>query len=182
MAEAQLARFIDRHTIEYVRTYPHPIERVWRAITDQAEIGVWFFGPARIDARRGGVYALGGPDTDFRGVIDAIEPPRLIRYSGPEPHGPEGYWQFELEATADGTRMIFIQRSQPGFWANTRGWPADPQEHPAGELNPWRPGTLAGWHAAFDHLGDLMDGVSLRQIDEAGIESRYRRLMRINQP
>src|SRR5215472_15003809 len=99
MAEAELARFIDRWTVEYVRTYPHPIERVWRAVSDAAEIGVWFFGPARIDARLGGAYALGGTDTDFKGVIQAIGPPHLIRYGGPELHGPEGYWQFELQPT-----------------------------------------------------------------------------------
>jgi hypothetical protein len=27
MSNADLARFINRYTIEYVRTYPHPIER-----------------------------------------------------------------------------------------------------------------------------------------------------------
>jgi len=32
MPKAELARFIDRWTVEYVRTYPHPIDRVWRAI------------------------------------------------------------------------------------------------------------------------------------------------------
>jgi len=32
MAEAGLARFLDRFTIEYVRTYAHPIARVWRAV------------------------------------------------------------------------------------------------------------------------------------------------------
>ena len=55
MAEAELARFIDRHTIEYVRTYPHPIERVWRAITDPKEISVWFW-TARFDLRVGGAF------------------------------------------------------------------------------------------------------------------------------
>jgi len=29
-----LPRFIDRWTIEYVRTFAHPIDRIWRAITD----------------------------------------------------------------------------------------------------------------------------------------------------
>ena len=38
MAEAELARFIDRFTVEYVRVYAHPIERVWRAISDPAEL------------------------------------------------------------------------------------------------------------------------------------------------
>jgi hypothetical protein len=33
MAHEGLARFIDHWTIEFVRTYPHPIERVWQAVT-----------------------------------------------------------------------------------------------------------------------------------------------------
>jgi uncharacterized protein YndB with AHSA1/START domain len=34
MPKAELGRFVDRWTVEYVRTYPHPIQRVWRAITE----------------------------------------------------------------------------------------------------------------------------------------------------
>ncbi|HUO89773.1 MAG TPA: SRPBCC domain-containing protein, partial [Rhizomicrobium sp.] len=100
MNKTDLARFIDRWTIEYVRVYPHPVERVWRAVTDAAEIQAWFFGPASIDQRIGGAYALGGPDTVFKGTVTALQPPRLVRYAGPEPHGPQGYWQFELEEVA----------------------------------------------------------------------------------
>ena len=55
MAEAELARFIDRYTMEYVRTYPHPIERVWRAIIEPEEFGVWFI-KGRLDPRVGGRY------------------------------------------------------------------------------------------------------------------------------
>ena len=29
MPKADLARFIDRWTIEFIRVYPHPVERVW---------------------------------------------------------------------------------------------------------------------------------------------------------
>jgi len=28
MANADLARFVDRWTIEFIRVYPHPVERV----------------------------------------------------------------------------------------------------------------------------------------------------------
>lgn len=42
MAEVELARFLDRYTIEYVRVYQHPIARVWQAITDTAAFGVGF--------------------------------------------------------------------------------------------------------------------------------------------
>jgi uncharacterized protein YndB with AHSA1/START domain len=55
MPEAELARFIDRFTIEYVRVYPHPVERVWRAITDPAEFKVWFIR-GEIDLRQDGKY------------------------------------------------------------------------------------------------------------------------------
>ena len=42
MVDAGLARFIDHWTIEFVRTFPHPIERVWKAVTDPAEVAIWF--------------------------------------------------------------------------------------------------------------------------------------------
>ena len=45
MPNADLARFIDRWTMEYVRTYPHPIERVWKAVSDPAEVAIWFIRP-----------------------------------------------------------------------------------------------------------------------------------------
>ena len=76
MAEAELARFIDRFTVEYVRVFPHPIERVWRALTDADELGAWCM-PAKIDLRVGGAYAFQGEDW---GTILALEPPRLIKF------------------------------------------------------------------------------------------------------
>jgi uncharacterized protein YndB with AHSA1/START domain len=184
MSNADLARFIDRYTIEYVRTYPHPIERVWRAITDPAEMSVWF-SPIRIDARVGGAYlAEWEAPTDFKGVITAMEPPRRVRFGGPEGHGPEGYWQFELEPIEGGTRMVFVQHSQPGFWSRPE-WPLDPPE--SAPDTPWRPGTLSGWHVAFDSLADVMDGVQigsrlpLRQRDEE-LARAYREHMRATLP
>ena len=53
MAEAELATFIDRFTVQYVRVFPHPVERVWRALTDPAELAAWCM-PATIDLRVGG--------------------------------------------------------------------------------------------------------------------------------
>jgi uncharacterized protein YndB with AHSA1/START domain len=179
---SELARFIDRWTIEYVRVFPHPIERVWRAVTDATEIAAWFFEPAEIDSHAGGAYALGGPGTSFKGVITIFEPPRFVRYGGPEVHGAFGYWQFALDPVEGGTRIIFQQSSQPGVWRNTHGWPADPADHPAGERNPWRPGTLSGWHVAFDHLGDLLNGAEPRKVDEDALKARYREHMRGTQP
>jgi uncharacterized protein YndB with AHSA1/START domain len=157
MSSADLARFIDRYTIEYVRTYPHPIERVWRAITDPAEMSVWF-APIAFEPRLGGAYrALWEEPSMFQGVITAFEPPRLLRFGGPHP-GADAHWQFELEPVEGGTRMVFIQCIPPGHDTLAR-WPLDPPE--SAPDTPWRPGTLSGWHLAFDNLGDVMDGVAI---------------------
>ena len=75
MAEAELARFIDRYTMEFVRHYPHPIERVWRAVTEPGELAQWFILPSVWELKSGGAYRF---EEGFRGVIEAVEPPRLI--------------------------------------------------------------------------------------------------------
>jgi uncharacterized protein YndB with AHSA1/START domain len=49
-AEAELARFIDRYTAEYVRTYAHPVDHVWQAITEPAKFDSWFM-PGDIELR-----------------------------------------------------------------------------------------------------------------------------------
>ena len=156
MARAELARFIDRFTVEYVRVYPHPIDRVWRAVSDPAQVTAWFW-TAAFEPRVGSTYAFGGADSDMRGVITACDPPRLIRFGGPEPHGPEGFIEIALESVADGTRLKFVQHSQPGFWRRDE-WPIDPPDLDEGPGLPWRPGTLAGWHDALDSLAHVLDG------------------------
>ena len=181
MAEAELAHFVDRYTIEYVRFYAHPVERVWRAITDPAEISVWFW-TAKFDLRVGGAYKFGDDGSDLSGVITALDPPRLIRFGGPKPHGKDGYMQFELKAVARGTRMVFTQHSTPEFF-HKPDWPADPIDHSAGEKNPWRPGTLSGWHISFDCLGDLIDGSTAgKRMSESELQNIYREHMRASQP
>ena len=54
MAEAELARFVDRYTVEFVRHYPHPIERVWRAVTEPGELAQWFIAPSVWELKSGG--------------------------------------------------------------------------------------------------------------------------------
>ena len=178
MSEAELARFIDRYTVEYVRTYPHPIERVWRAISDPAQMSVWF-APITFEPRLGGGYrALWEEPTMFKGVITAFEPPRLLRFAGPHP-GEDAMWQYELAPAADGTRLTFLQRIPPGHDTLAR-WPLDPPESPPD--TPWRPGTLSGWHLSLDHLGVLLDGGAWVRPDEPTLSARYRDHMRAEMP
>jgi uncharacterized protein YndB with AHSA1/START domain len=155
MADAGLARFIDHWTVEFVRTYPHPIERAWKAVSDPAEVAIWFIPPTVWDLKPGGGYRF--HDDGFAGVLQAVEPPRLIRF-GPKPDGgpwpgPDSWFQFELEPVTGGTRMRYLQHADPGA--------ADPDEPRVAFVSPGRPGSLAGWHAAFDELDELLDGVPI---------------------
>ena len=149
IAEQGLARFVDRYTMEFVRTYPHPIERVWRAIVEPAEIGQWFIAPTQWDLQAGGAYRF--HDDAFSGVVQAIEPYRLVRFGGPDANGPDAYFQFELEPADGGTRMRFVTHTTPGV-------PHESQPPHAADT-PWWPGMLGGWHSAFEELADLLDGV-----------------------
>ncbi len=155
MAEAELARFIDHWTIEFVRIYPHPIERVWRAVTDPAEVAIWFIPPTVWEPRTGGRYRF--HDDGFAGVVQAVEPMRLIRF-GPKPDGgpwpgAESFFQFELEPVPGGTRLRYLQHADPSA--------TDPDERREGLASPGRPGSLAGWHHAFEELGELLDGAPI---------------------
>jgi uncharacterized protein YndB with AHSA1/START domain len=66
--------------IEHEEMYPHPPERVWRALTDPAEIGVWLM-PADFVALAGHKFTLDARPS--LGIIDGevldVQPPRLLR-------------------------------------------------------------------------------------------------------
>ncbi|HZZ89126.1 MAG TPA: SRPBCC domain-containing protein [Caulobacteraceae bacterium] len=159
---AQLARFIDRFTVEFVRQYPHPIERVWRALSDPDELRAWCM-PATIDLRVGGAYAFQG---ERWGQIVALEPPRLVRFGkqgiGPASATSDNWMQYELTPNAGGTQMRFVEHWQEGpdylAWAKAK-FGQEGDDLPGGPHSPFHPGTLGGWHGMFDALADVLDGV-----------------------
>lgn len=151
MAEAELARFIDRFTIEYVRVYTHPLERVWRAITDPAEFRVWFIRGA-VELHEGGAYRF--QSGEFSGTVLRIDPPRLIRFG--HPSHPDAYFQYELSEVVGGTRMRFIQHFSPE--ATYAPVPDDlGGDLPGGPDTPWMPAFVGGWHEHFDGLGEWLN-------------------------
>ncbi|HXC56767.1 MAG TPA: SRPBCC domain-containing protein [Rhizomicrobium sp.] len=163
MAEAELARFIDRWTMEYVRVYPHPIARVWRAIVEPAEFGVWFI-PGRLEPRVGGRYWFG--DDGYQGTVQAIEPPRLLRLSDDQ---AGQVFHYELTEVAEGTQLQFIHRCPPaGPYTQIPDSAVDASagksfdlggDLPGGPDTPWKPGFVAGYHAMFDELFAFLGGV-----------------------
>ena len=149
--DAGLGRFLNRRTLEFVRVYPHPIERVWRAITDAKELARWFIPTTKWDFREGGAYRF--HDDGFMGEIAAIEAPRFIRFgSHPAPgQAPGSFFQYELTPVEGGTRLRFVQYAAPGaVW----------EGRPEGRNDvPWAGGNLGGWHEFWEALAAHLDGV-----------------------
>lgn len=153
-ADAGLGRFIDRYTMEYVRRYPHPVARVWQAITDPDQLAIWFMAPTKWRLEVGGAYRF--HDDDFAGKIEALEAPVLARFGNASDDG--GYFQFELSEVPEGTEMRFTFHFSPeGTYVETPGDLGG--DLPGGPGSPWKPGTTSGWHEFWDGLGEFLDGV-----------------------
>jgi uncharacterized protein YndB with AHSA1/START domain len=114
--------------IEHEQTYPHPPERVWRALTDPAELGAWLM-PADFAALAGHRFTFDArPDM---GIIDGevldAEPPRLLRCRWSGVFG-ETVVTFTLTPDGEGTRLRVTHA----------GWD--------GPGLPHRDGFDGGWH------------------------------------
>ncbi len=132
----------DRATIRFERILAHPIERVWRSITEPEQMQMWLAFRARVDLRVGGRFDLwlGASDSEApvsSGTITLLDEPRRLDVDFAD--GSTLSWQ--LHAEEDATRLVFI---------DTR-----PEAERA------RNSVLAGWHIRVDHLPRALDGTAL---------------------
>jgi uncharacterized protein YndB with AHSA1/START domain len=107
-----------------------PPERVWRALTDLADLRRWLFPSAEADVRDGGFWrftfphwpsarGLHHPALNFGGPIVELSPPRTLAVQFEPPYW--GVLRFELAADGDGAELRVTQR---GFEGN-EDWLAD---------------------------------------------------------
>ena len=148
--------------VRFVRRLPHPVERVWEALTDPAELGRWW-GDADLDVVDGGRFALRWLNTDAEGdaatldgAITKLDPPRLLEISaawgstGTAGPGASTTLTWELDPDGDHTVLRFTSTvTQP---AEAR--PADAGEGP----EPPDTRTAAGWHLHLDALAAILAG------------------------
>ncbi len=144
--------------LRFTRRLTHPVDRVWAALTTEAELIQWW-GDAKVDLRDGGGFTLRWLNTDDEGntavmhaTITALDPPRLLELTG----GLHGVLRWELQPEPGGTLLTF---------SSTLDLPAE-----------YRTKVLAGWHWHLDALAGALDG---KQADLAGntgwdqIHARY---------
>ena len=126
-----------RHQVRFERTLAHPVDRVWAAITEPAQIEAWL-ARAEIDPQPGGRVELewlntGDEEIIARGTVSAIEPPRLLELDT----DAHGNLRWELTPKGDATHLTFIATVDM------------PDEHVTE--------NIAGWHVHLDFLDDWLD-------------------------
>ncbi len=117
--------FIDhggRPAVRFQRTYPYPIEHVWKTISDPAEIGSWFPSTVTYEPRTGGTIGFSDdphlePTT---GTVLAFDPPHRFwfTWSTDEVH-------LELESVDDGHTTLTLTNvlgDRDAAARNAAGW------------------------------------------------------------
>ena len=93
-----------RNVLRFERRLAHPVEKVWRAVTDPAEMAHWFPAVVEMDFRVGGriTFAFPGDAMDpSEGSITELDPPRVFAFS----------WNgdpLRLELRPDGAGSVLI--------------------------------------------------------------------------
>ena len=96
-----------RPAVRFERIYPHPVERVWRAITDPAELRHWFPSPeVSYEARVGGTLTLSGdpyaPEARTSTVL-VWEPPHRFGFGWEQDE-----LHFTLSEAEGGCRLVLL--------------------------------------------------------------------------
>jgi uncharacterized protein YndB with AHSA1/START domain len=126
--------------LRFERRLDHPVERVWAALTEPAQLAAWL-ADADIDLVAGGRVELRWQNTDqdgnravARGTITGLEPPRLLEIDT----DLHGRLRWQLRPDGEGCALTFSARVQ---------LPED-----------MLPIVSAGWHIHLDHLADALGG------------------------
>jgi uncharacterized protein YndB with AHSA1/START domain len=134
----------NRPVLRFERRLAHSPEKVWKAITDPAELTHWFpqdvegtFAPGarlRFVFRGGPVVLEGKVIEDFKGEVLEIDPPRLIAYTW-----GEDILRWSLTPDGDGCLLVFTDTLADQGKAARDG---------------------AGWHVCLEGLDAHLDGTA----------------------
>jgi uncharacterized protein YndB with AHSA1/START domain len=98
MTDGTLETIDGRPALRFERTLAHPVERVWRAISDPDELGRWFPASAQWTPATGETFEAFGSS----GEVTLVDAPHRLAWT----FGGDGF-SFELAAEGTGCRLIF---------------------------------------------------------------------------
>jgi len=121
MPADQFLTLDDRPTVRVERRYPHPIEKVWRAVTTPEHLGRWFPSPVEVELRPGGTMRFRAFEGDpgAAGVVETVEAPRRFTFRW----GTDRL-TFELTPDGDGTTFALTHSFDDRYSAPSlaTGW------------------------------------------------------------
>jgi uncharacterized protein YndB with AHSA1/START domain len=132
----QLIELDGRPALLFERTLAHPVARVWRAITEPAELAQWFVGPVAWTPELGETFDAAGQRVE----ITDLDPPHEIAWTW----GDERY-RFELVGVPEGCVLRFTHVF-------------DDRYGPAAQ-------HAAGWETYLDRLDALLAGHPISEED-----------------
>jgi uncharacterized protein YndB with AHSA1/START domain len=147
----------DRPALVFERRLAHPVDAVWRAITEPDELASWFPNQVEMDLRVGGQIRFTFPEgldyPPMDGEVLELDPPRRIHFSW----GPDEL-RFDLEATDDGEgcllRLTDVLSESEKAARDAAGWSVclDTLEHHLNGVATAAPGTRPSgdWQAYYD--------------------------------
>jgi len=130
---ADLQSIDGRPALRFERYLDHPVERVWRAVSEPAEVRRWMPAAADWTLTVGAEFELGGQ----RGQITELDPPHLIGWT----FGADRF-RFTLRAKGDGCALVFTHLFNDAA--------------PAAQ-------TAAGWECYLDRLDAQLAGQELSE-------------------
>ncbi len=152
----------DRPTLTFERRYPHPVEAVWEAVTEPAELLAWFPTAVELELRVGGrmtftfeQYTLPDGGNTMTGEVVELDPPSLFAF----------YW--------GGDRLIFELEPRDGGAACQLRFTVV-LESPDKSAR-----DAAGWHSCLDRLAAQLDGT---EPEEGAWRERYEEYKRRGLP
>jgi uncharacterized protein YndB with AHSA1/START domain len=125
-----------RPALRFERRLAHPVDAVWRAVTEPEELAQWFPAAVEVEPRPGGAMAFhfpGGEAPDSAGEVLEHDPPRVFAF-----RWNDDELRFELEADGgDGCVLRFTHI-------------LDARDRAARDA--------AGWHVCLDQLERRLAG------------------------
>jgi uncharacterized protein YndB with AHSA1/START domain len=127
----------DRSALTFERRLAHSVERVWRAVTEPAELAHWFPSAMSGDLRPGGTLTFefpGGEMPTMQGEVIEVDPPRCLAFTW-----GDDVLRIELEPDADGCVLHFVVLFDDAQRASR---------------------DAAGWHVCVDRLEEHLGGAA----------------------
>lgn len=106
MIHGTLEKIDGRPALVFERILPHSIERVWRAVSEPAELERWFPAAADWTPAVGETFEAGGAT----GEVTEVDPPHRLAWT----YAADLY-SFDLSAHDDGCKLIFTHVVDEGM-------------------------------------------------------------------